>query len=147
MAPKPLPTDPDALVKLISTPVSGSQPQAVPVPGTERPNRTAVYRHHLFVDRPLLTKLDPEVNSMHDQFDLAVRKFGSRHCLGMRNWVPATKSHEEKFDWLTFKEVAERRTNCGTGIAEVLHRAGFSGEKHGVGLWCKNRPEWHIIGK
>lgn len=145
MAPRPLPTDPDALVKFLSAAPATGAPHGVPIPGSERPNRTPVYRNFNFVDRPLLERIEPEVQSMHDQFDIAVRRFPNRKCLGLRNWIPATKEWENKFDWQTFSQVGDRRNNFGKGIVEVLSRAGYNGEKHGVGLWCKNRPEWHIV--
>lgn len=48
----------------LHAPPPKGQPYSVPLPGTAIEGRTAIYRHWKFVDRPLLEKLVPEVNSL-----------------------------------------------------------------------------------
>ena len=37
------------------------QPYSVPIPGSEAPGRSKVYRHWMFADKPLLERLDDKV--------------------------------------------------------------------------------------
>jgi long-chain acyl-CoA synthetase len=50
----------DRAAKLHEPPQKG-QPYSVPLPGSEAPGRSAVYRHWKFTDKPLLESLVPEV--------------------------------------------------------------------------------------
>ncbi|PHH90078.1 hypothetical protein CDD83_4586 [Cordyceps sp. RAO-2017] len=131
-------------IKALASPPAPGSPYGLPVPGSERPGRTAIYRHHRFRDSPLLTSFDPDVRSMHHVFDQAVRRRPNKRCLGARPWLPAAGAWADHFDWLTYAEVAHRRNNLGAGLVEIHRRAGVEKDKYGVGLWSPNRPEWHI---
>ncbi|KAM4060607.1 AMP-binding enzyme [Hirsutella rhossiliensis] len=131
-------------VQQLGAPPAPGSPYGLPVPGSERPGRSAVYRHHRFRDAPLLATLDPDVRSMHHVFESTVRRRPNKRCLGSRPWVPSTKSWGDHFDWLTYADVAQRRKDFGAGLVEIHHRAGYPKDKYGVGLWAQNRPEWHI---
>ncbi|KOS22097.1 Long chain acyl-CoA synthetase 7 [Escovopsis weberi] len=120
------------------------QPQGVPVPGSERPNRSAVYRHWKFRDIPLLTTLDPEVQTIHDLFEASAQTFPENRCFGTRHWNPLAGTWTDQYEWETFAEIAERRKNFGAGIVEIHRDVGISREKFGVGLWSQNRAEWQI---
>ena len=48
---------------------------------------------------------------------------------------------------MDYGTVQKRRANFGVGIVEVNRRAGVVEQKYGVGLWCQNRPEWHLTGR
>lgn len=143
MAPK---QDTAAYIKSIAEPPPPGTPYALPVPGTERPNRTAVYRHWKFVNSPLLETFDPAHQTLHDLFEASVEKVPNKKCLGWRPWNAATKTFEPKYVWIPYKEVAERRKNFGAGIVALHKSIGFTEEKYGVGLWAQNRPEWQITG-
>ncbi|KAM3476417.1 hypothetical protein MY8738_006943 [Beauveria namnaoensis] len=134
----------EQIIADISAPPPVGTPHALPIPGSERPNRTAVYRHWRFRDQPLLTKLEPEVESVHDLLELAIKKYGSRKALGVRKWNPATQEHENKFEFMTYAEMGERRKNLGAGIIDVVQQAGYTNSKYGVGIWSPNTPEWHL---
>ncbi|AEO71708.1 1fc29370-47f6-49f7-aee7-fb901bdb7b72 [Thermothielavioides terrestris] len=136
--------DTEAYIKTIATPPPPGAPYALPIPGTERPNRTPIYRHWRFQNGPLLETFDPAHRTVHDLFEHVVSQGPGNRCLGWRPWNPATKTWEPKYVWLTFAEVAERRKNLGAGIVELHHRLGVKEEKYGVGLWAQNRPEWQI---
>ncbi|CAH0032081.1 unnamed protein product [Clonostachys rhizophaga] len=138
------PKDTVALVKELSQPPPPGSPYGVPIPGSERPNRSAVYRHFQFRDKPLLSTLDPEHQTLYDLFENSLRKYPNKRCLGKRNWLPATSSWEEKFDWLSFGQVGERRKNFGAGIVEIHNAINHGKDKYPVGIWSQNRPEWHI---
>jgi len=143
MAPK---QDTQAYIKSIAEPPPPGTPYALPIPGTERPNRTAIYRHWRFQNGPLLETFDPAHQSIHDLFEASVAKVPNRKCLGWRPWNSTTKTWEPKYVWMTYSQVAERRKNLGAGIVELQTKRGITGTNYGVGLWAQNRPEWAITG-
>lgn len=140
MAPK----DTAAMIRELSTPPPPGSPYGVPIPGSERPGRSAVYRNWRFRDQPLLATFDPEIQTLHDLFEQSVRRYPNNRCFGTRNWNPANRSWEEKFDWITYAEVGERRKNLGAGFVEIHKAIGHTKDKYGVGLWSPNRQEWQI---
>lgn len=133
------------LAKTAVPPPPGS-PYAVPLPGTEREGRSAVYRHWRFTDGPLLDTYDPAVRTFHELFQDSIKRFPNNRCLGTRHWNAATKSYEDKYTWQTYAQIGERTKNFGSGILELHRRVGVSDDKFGVGLWCQNRAEWQITG-
>ncbi|KHN98230.1 long-chain-fatty-acid--CoA ligase FAA2 [Metarhizium album ARSEF 1941] len=136
--------DPATLqLELGAVPPPGS-PYGVPVPGSERPGRSAVYRGWRFRDRELLTTFDPNVRSIHDLFEAAALRVPNRRCMGTRQWNSATQTWGDKFEWVNYADVADRRKNFGAGLVEIHKRIGYPKDKYGVGLWSQNRPEWHI---
>jgi len=137
----------EAYIKTIATPPPPGSPYALPLPGTERPNRTAVYRHWRFQNGPLLETYDPAHQTLHDLFEASVANSPNSQCLGWRPWNPNTKTFEPKYTWITYGEVAQRRKNLGAGIAELHKRIGVTDDKYGVGLWSQNRAEWQITGE
>lgn len=137
---------PEQFIAEISAPPAVGAPHGVPVPGTERPGRTPIYRHHLFRDRPLLTTIEPNVNSFHDMLELAIQSHGHKKALGVRPWNPATQEHENRYEWMTFAQMGERRKHIGAGIVEAVEKAGVTQAKYGVGIWSQNSPEWHLLG-
>lgn len=139
--------DTASYIKTLSTPPPPGSPYAVPLPGTERPGRTPIYRHWRFRDGPLLATFDPSVQTFHDIFEQTVKRKPNANCLGWRPWNAATRTWEDKYVWISYSEVAERRKNFGAGIAELHHRVGITEGKYGVALWAQNRPEWQITGE
>ncbi|CAK7271708.1 medium-chain fatty acid-CoA ligase faa2 [Sporothrix epigloea] len=131
------------IARLSPLPPPGA-PYAVPVPDSTTPNRTAVYRHWRFRDSPLLESLEPDVTTLHDAFETSAKHHSNRQFLGHRPWNPALKSYEEKYVWMTYGVAAERRKNLGAGLVEIHKQIGVHAEKHAVGLWCQNRPEWQL---
>ena len=138
------PSEVAAAIAKLSPPPPPGAPYAVPVPNSATPNRSAVYRHWRFRDSPLLETLESDVTTMHEAFESSVKHRGNKQFLGWRPWNPATKSHEEKYVWMTYAEAAERRKNLGAGLVEIHKQNGIYTDKHGVGLWCQNRPEWQL---
>lgn len=141
MAPK---QDTAAYINTIAQPPPPGSPYALPIPGTERPNRTPIYRHWRFLNGPLLETFDPAHRTIHDLFEVSVASVPRNKCLGYRPWNPNTKTWENKFVWSTYAEVAERRKNYGAGIVEIHQRIGVKEDKYAVGIWAQNRPEWQI---
>lgn len=138
----PAPTG-DAYVRILKTPPPAGTPYSLPVPGSEKENRTPIYRHWQFVDKPLLETLDPKVLTVHDSFEASLKKRANYRCLGSRPWDAESQTFGQ-FEWMTYSEVAARRENFGKGIVELHRKSGVMTPKYGIGLWCQNRPEWQI---
>ncbi|WKT38665.1 AMP-dependent synthetase/ligase [Fusarium oxysporum f. sp. vasinfectum] len=136
--------DYDALYKRLTTVPPPGKPYGIPVPGTERPNRTAAYRHWAVGDGPLVTALEPGINSTHDVLERSARKWPNSRCLGTRHWNQATQQWEDKYDWISYGDFDARRKNFGAGLVEIHKAINYSPEKYGVGLWSQNRAEWQI---
>ena len=83
---------------------------------------------------------------MNAEFFLIAKRHPTSRCLGYRPYDAVTKSFG-KYQWLTYGDVQKRRANFGAGIVQVCKEAGVLDQKHGVGLWCQNRPEWQITGQ
>lgn len=142
MAPAAL--DPDSYARQLHQAPPANAPYSVPLPGSETEDRSAVYRHWQFTDKPLLKTLDPAIRTAHDSFEASLKKRPQARCLGSRGWDPATKTFKN-YDWITYAQVAERRRNFGAGIVALHKKAGVTETRqYGVGLWCQNRPEWQI---
>ncbi|KAM0269050.1 hypothetical protein ACHAQH_009839 [Verticillium albo-atrum] len=138
------PVDTAALIKKLAAPPPPGSPYGLPIPGSEKEGRSAIYRHWRARDGPLMTTLDPNLQTMHDTFEAAAQKYPNWRCLGHRAWNQAARDWENKYTWISYSEVAERRKNFGAGLVEVHRELGETREKYGVGLWSPNRPEWHI---
>ncbi|KAF7940958.1 uncharacterized protein EAE97_007143 [Botrytis byssoidea] len=136
--------DPDTYVKTIRASPPPGSPYSLAIPGSAREDRSGIYRHYQFVDKPLLQTIDPECLTSHDFFEKAARKRPNARCLGHRPWDPVTKTYGN-YQWITYAKTAERRKNFGVGLVELHKRAGITDDKYGVGLWCQNRPEWQIV--
>ncbi|PFH62007.1 hypothetical protein XA68_15549 [Ophiocordyceps unilateralis] len=131
-------------ISQLNAPPAPGQPYGLPIPGSERPGRTAVYRHLHFRDRPLVTTLDPTIRSVHDGFEVSVQQRANKPCMGIRKWLPESRTWADRFEWVTYAQVAQRRKNFGAGLVEAVEGAGCRQSKYGVGIWSLNRPEWHI---
>lgn len=138
--------DPTPIITDLKRQPPPGHPHGLPVPGSEKPNRTAVYRHWRFRDQALLTTFDPEVQTLHDLFESAASRFPTYNCLGTRIWDPAARTWKDKYQWISYAETAQRRSNLGAGLVEIHKSIGHAKDKYGVGLWSQNRAEWQITG-
>lgn len=132
----------DEAAKLYAPPPPGAA-YSIKVPGSEKPGRTAIYRHWRQTEGVIST-LDPDVTTIHELFEQTATRLPNRRCLGHRPYDPATKAYGQ-YEWQTFAQVQRRRANFGVGLALLHEQVGVSGTQHGVGLWCQNRPEWQIV--
>jgi len=131
------------LANELHAPPPRGQPYSVPLPGSEGVGRSAIYRHWRFADKPLLSRLVPEINTPHEAFENAVKKWGKSRCLGHRPYDAVTKTFGQ-YVWEDYETVAIRRKNFGAGLVHLHKQAGVTASKYGIGLWCQNRPEWQI---
>lgn len=146
MASLPQAQNPDALVRALRVLPPPGSPYSLPLPGSEREGRSAVYRHWRFLDGPLLQTIEPQIRTAHDAFEASTKKRPNARCLGTRHWDPVSKTCG-KYEWMSYSEVALRRKNFGAGLVELHKMAGVQGDQYGVGLWCQNRAEWQIAGE
>jgi long-chain acyl-CoA synthetase len=137
----------NALIQKMKSPPPPGSPYGVPIPGSQKENRTPVYRQWRYRDSPMLENLEPSLQTVHDLFESAVAIRGSKPAIGWRVWDSTTRTHENKYTWMTYNELAEKRKLLGAGIVEIHHRLGVTADKYGVGIWSPNRPEWHMTGK
>lgn len=128
--------------KEIAAPPPVGSPYSIPVPNSEQPGRSAVYRHWRFQDA-LLQTLDPNITTVHHMFEDAANRNSTSKCLGYRPYDPVKKDYGP-YKWMNYGTVQKRRANFGVGIVEANKRAGVEQRKYGIGLWCQNRPEWQL---
>ena len=127
----------------IQPPPPPGSPYSVPLPGSEKPGRSPVYRHWRRKGVGLLQTLDPEVHTAHDLFEQTAKRLPNAKCLGQRPYDASSKTFGP-YVWETYSEVQKRRANFGVGLVALHEAVGKSGSQYGVGLWCQNRPEWQI---
>ncbi|KIW68801.1 hypothetical protein PV04_04722 [Phialophora macrospora] len=118
------------------------QPYSITLPGSEKPDRTPVYRHHKCRDG-LLETVDPSITTAHEMFEYAAQRFPHAPCLGYRPYDSAKQAYGP-YEWLDYETVRKRRSDFGAGLVELHAREGINGSNYGVGLWCQNRPEWQL---
>ncbi|GES65625.1 acetyl-CoA synthetase-like protein [Aspergillus terreus] len=118
-------------------------PYSVPIPGTEQPGRSPIYRAWN-TQKELITTLDPQVRTAHDIFEFTANRLPKSHCLGWRPYNPVDKTYGP-YQWIDYQTVQKRRTDFGAGLVELHQKHGcLRTGQYGVGLWCQNRPEWQI---
>mmetsp|Transcript_37100 Transcript_37100/g.58393 ORF Transcript_37100/g.58393 Transcript_37100/m.58393 type:complete len:733 (-) Transcript_37100:39-2237(-) len=104
--------------------------------------KQGIYRHFrapLYPD-PLPTIPFPGIDTLYSNFQRSVRLFPKRNCLG--TMVEKTKDGKKvlEYEWVNYREVAERATRFGSGLV------GRLGLKTGsfVGMMMLNRTEWVV---
>jgi long-chain acyl-CoA synthetase len=138
----------EAEVNTIMTPPPAGSPYGLPLPNSATANRSPVYRHWMFRDKPLLSTFEPELPTIYHLVEDAAIRFAKLRCLGWRSWDVAKQDWTDKFEWINYAQFRERKNNLGAGIVELQDRIGRHNDaKYGVGLLSQNRPEWQITGK
>ncbi|KJF60544.1 AMP-binding enzyme [Coccidioides immitis RS] len=119
-------------------------PDSVPIPGSEQPGRSQVYRHWKIGNGELMKTLDPKVRTGHDMFESTAIRQPKKPCLGWRPWDPVKKNFGP-YVWMDYGTVQTRRAAIGVGLIELHRQIGIHDRTFGVGLWCQNRPEWQLV--
>ncbi len=101
----------------------------------------AIYRNAIF---PELVRPQPGESALTilEVFLSGMATGAGRPCLGWRQRISSNPDKfANKYDWLSYAEVNEKRLNLGSAI-EALFRSGRAGggELPTVGIWCQNRP-------
>ncbi|KAH8178255.1 AMP-binding enzyme domain-containing protein [Sarocladium implicatum] len=135
----------EAEVQAILAGPSKDTPYGLAIPGSEKPNRTPVYRHWLYRDKPLLATFEPELPTAYHMMEDSAIRHAHKRCLGWRSWDQKTQDWTGFYDWMTYAQFHERKNNFGAGVVEVHDRLGLHNDaKYGVGILSPNRPEWQI---
>ncbi|WEW56339.1 medium-chain fatty acid-CoA ligase faa2 [Emydomyces testavorans] len=129
----------------LAEPGPKGSPDSIPIPGSEKPGRSKVYRHSKIGRGELLRTLDPKVRTGHDMFESTALRQPKNPCLGWRPWDPV-KQNFGPYVWMDYGTVQKRRAALGVGLVELHRRLGIQERNFGVGLWCQNRPEWQLTG-
>ncbi|KAK9449899.1 eukaryotic long-chain fatty acid CoA synthetase (LC-FACS) [Limtongia smithiae] len=136
----PIPTADD----IISIETPQGQPMAIPLPGTQAPGYSPIYRNVHSLDG-LIDVLHPAVQTLYEGFENTVRTRGDAKFLGHREYIPEYKTWSA-YKWESYSRVAERRTDFGSGLLRLAR--DFAGitelTNFPVGIYAPNRPEWII---
>lgn len=79
----------------------------------------------------------PEIGTLYDNFECAVKRFPDNKYLGSRVRADGTIG---EYEWMSYKEVSIARSAIGSALQNfgLLTRAC-------IGLYFINRPEWMIV--
>lgn len=127
-----------------SKPVPG-KPQAIPIPGTERPGFSAAYRN---ADGPdeLVTVLHPKLQTADDLFRNTVTSTPNNLALGERRFDQTTKTWGP-YIYQTYAEVEERVSNLASGIINIVEKHTGQNpfkEQYTVGIYGPNSRNYVI---
>ncbi|KAK4053286.1 medium-chain fatty acid-CoA ligase faa2 [Microbotryomycetes sp. JL221] len=131
----------------IPTPEVDLSKQGIPVPGTGRKGETPIYKSAAFYNANLT---EHGVTTAYHGFELGLKHNPEAPCMGSRPWDSAKGDWSTTFEWMTYNQVAERRTNLGAGVMK-LAQDGVLGQgvtdHFVIGVWCTNRPEWQLVNQ
>jgi long-chain acyl-CoA synthetase len=71
----------------LAKPPPPGAPYGVPIIGSEKADRSAVYRHWQFRDGPLLDTLDPSIRTSHEMFESIGEYFHTLCSLRDIHWL------------------------------------------------------------
>ncbi|KAJ8099418.1 eukaryotic long-chain fatty acid CoA synthetase (LC-FACS) [Lipomyces tetrasporus] len=117
--------------------------QGVALPNSERPGYSAVYRNAASPDK-LIQSSHPLVRTQYDAFEYSVKKYPDRDLLGARFLVDPQRGLWSPYIWQSYRTVAERRTNLGSGLCHLNDHVikNPTTEQYAIALFSQNRPEW-----
>ncbi|CAG8587684.1 8982_t:CDS:10 [Acaulospora morrowiae] len=117
---------------------------SVELPNSRKPGQTGIYRNALRPDSLIVT-FRPDVKTLYENFQYALKISEDRPFLGHKPFNKSTRKYEP-YSWQTYKQVAERVTNFGSGLMHLNDNV-IKNPKSGqwtVGIYSNNRPEWFI---
>ncbi|CAG8593038.1 5211_t:CDS:10 [Ambispora leptoticha] len=117
---------------------------SVELPNTRKPGQTGIYRNVLYSDN-LLTSFSPNVKTLYETFQNALKMSRTRNCIGHRYFDKKTQQYEN-YVWQTYEQVADRITKFGSGLLYLSDTVvkNPKTEQWAVGIYSNNRPEWFI---
>ncbi|ODQ79302.1 hypothetical protein BABINDRAFT_162328 [Babjeviella inositovora NRRL Y-12698] len=130
-------------------PVGEEYNYSIALPNSARPGHSEVYRHPLCKDQ-LFDKIHPSLDTMYKLFENGKTLWPDNDFLGHRKF---NNTKSDAFDpfytWESYAKAAERRTNFGAGLLNVLRNNRFKTDSHNfdqfiVSLFSGNTPEWVI---
>ena len=111
----------------------------LPVPGSETPDSTPIYRHPDFVGGLQNDLPDKNIKTIWDLITTSCKKYSKANCQGTR---PVGKDGKVGgFTWKSYGQVFERVTHFAAGLKPYMKK-DVTGEMKLVGLMGINSPEW-----
>lgn len=86
-----------------------------------------------YENRQILDAFYTEPNNLVDLFERSASKWGDRHLFGTKN------STSDQYEWVTYRQVAERINHLRGGLAKIGMKKGDR-----VGIIVSNCTEWFI---
>ncbi|RIB01319.1 hypothetical protein C2G38_2296505 [Gigaspora rosea] len=117
---------------------------SVELPNTRTPGQTGIYRNAYYPKKLVFFFFFFLLTAIFG-FSIALKISKDRNCIGHRPYNKITKRYEG-FVWQTYKQVAERVTNFGSGLMHLSETVVKNPKSNQwcVGLYSNNRPEWFI---
>ncbi|KAK9364600.1 eukaryotic long-chain fatty acid CoA synthetase (LC-FACS) [Lipomyces kononenkoae] len=129
-------------ISICSTPFG--KPQGIPLPGSEKPGYSAIYRnvHH---PEALVNTIHPTILTLYDGFANSLRNHADANCLGHREYIPQYKTWSP-YIWESYARINERRSELGSGLLKLARDVAGVEKKDqfGVAIFSPNRREWVI---
>jgi len=115
----------------------------VPVPGTETPGFSPIYRSPLPSkgDRGILTMFPPHVKTMSQLFIHLFKEFSARKCLGTPIF-PLPTDGTEPYTWKTYGEVWDDVLALGAGLTHTF--PDFKPQEF-VGVHLRTGAQWSTL--
>ncbi|KAG9302450.1 hypothetical protein G9A89_006414 [Geosiphon pyriformis] len=117
---------------------------SIELPNSRKPGQTGIYRN-AFYPETLTVSFSPNVTTLYDNFQNAIKISRNRHCIGHRPYNKNAQKYEN-YVWQTYQEVADRATLFGSGLIYLSETVVKNPETQQwpVGIYSNNRPEWFI---
>ncbi|TIB85666.1 hypothetical protein E3Q06_01816 [Wallemia mellicola] len=91
---------------------------------------------------------DVGVQTAYDLFQYTLARAADKNFLGHRPYNPSKGRYERYYQYQSYAEIAQRRTNLGSGISELVNQGKLGANTNhagwAAGTWSKNCPEWQI---
>ncbi|CAG8438212.1 8889_t:CDS:10 [Diversispora eburnea] len=113
---------------------------SIELPNTKKPGQTGIYRDAFQPDF-LTANISPGgLNTLYENFQYALKISRDRRCLAHRPFNKKTGQYEP-FLWQTYKQVAERVTDFGSGLLYLNDSANSSYSLISVALYDTLGPD------
>lgn len=114
--------------------------KSVPLPGSEQPGFSAIYRNQASPDKVVLC-IHPQLTTLYDLFEHLAKIYQKQEAFGTRITNPDGSYGD--YQWILYEDVYRRRLNLGAGIFFVLENNPFrtDSEVHQKCVYTSTRPE------
>lgn len=122
------------------------EPQAVPLPESQEPGYSPVYRFAKTKDS-LLSTYHPKITTMYEAFEATVNVSKDDDALGDRSYDSATKSWGP-YNYISYNQFRERRNDFAAGMVNVVEKhTGLTPlkKKYVPATYAPNCPNWIIV--
>ncbi|VVT49207.1 uncharacterized protein SAPINGB_P002156 [Magnusiomyces paraingens] len=138
-------SDKGLIVRIETIRAKPGKKQAIPIPGSEKPGFSAVYRNAHSPDR-LISVVHPDLDTVDSTFQAVVNAKPNALCLGERTHDQSSKTWGP-YIFQTYSEINERVNHVASGIINIVEKhSGLEPhkEQYTVGLYGPNSRNWVI---